>query len=375
MTEDVRSAAAPTLEDVARAAGVSRATVSRVVNGVRNVDPAIQEAVRQAVAATGYTPNRAARSLVTRRADAIALVVSGAAADDAIDETGPPSSERDDGGADGEDGETDGGSVSFTARVSADPFFGRVVTGVVNHLRPRGMYPMLMFAGTARARDEVVSYIRQGNTDGALVVSAHAEDPLPSLLTEAGLSAVLYGRPTRPVRISYVDLAQREGARLAAERLLERGCRRIVTITGPLEAPVGQDRLTGFRETLARRGRPEVPAVEGRFSQESGEVAMARLLAEHPDLDGVFAANDLMAVGACHVLREHGRRVPEDVAVIGFDDNGVAAACRPPLTTVRQPVEEMAAAMVDLLLDRLARPTLPVTSVIYEPTLVVRDSA
>ncbi|MFJ1596343.1 LacI family DNA-binding transcriptional regulator [Streptomyces sp. NPDC088261] len=375
MTEDVRAAPAPTLEDVARAAGVSRATVSRVVNGVRNVDPAIQEAVRQAVAATGYTPNRAARSLVTRRADAIALVVSGAAADDAMEEAGPASAGRDDGGADGDEEETDGGSVSFTARVSADPFFGRVVTGVVNHLRPRGMYPMLMFAGTARARDEVVSYIRQGNTDGALVVSAHAEDPLPSLLTEAGLSAVLYGRPTRPVRISYVDLAQRDGARLAAERLLERGCRRIVTITGPLEAPVGQDRLTGFRETLARRGRPDVPAVEGRFSQESGEVAMARLLAEHPDLDGVFAANDLMAVGACHVLREHGRRVPEDVAVIGFDDNGVAAACRPPLTTVRQPVEEMAAAMVDLLLERLARPTLPVTSVIYEPTLVVRDSA
>ncbi|MFF2520840.1 LacI family DNA-binding transcriptional regulator [Streptomyces liangshanensis] len=384
MTEDVRSAAAPTLEDVARAAGVSRATVSRVVNGVRNVDPAIQEAVRQAVAATGYTPNRAARSLVTRRADAIALVVSGAAADDAMEEAGPSPSGRENGagggqggggGVDDEDGETDGGSVSFTARVSADPFFGRVVTGVVNHLRPRGMYPMLMFAGTARARDEVVSYIRQGNTDGALVVSAHAEDPLPSLLTEAGLSAVLYGRPTRPVRISYVDLAQRDGARLAAERLLERGCRRIVTITGPLEAPVGQDRLTGFRETLARRGRPDAPAVEGRFSQESGEVAMARLLAEHPDLDGVFAANDLMAVGACHVLREHGRRVPEDVAVIGFDDNGVAAACRPPLTTVRQPVEEMAGAMVDLLLERLARPSLPVTSVIYEPTLVVRDSA
>ncbi|MFJ2645403.1 LacI family DNA-binding transcriptional regulator [Streptomyces sp. NPDC087420] len=379
MTEDVRSAAAPTLEDVARAAGVSRATVSRVVNGVRNVDPAIQEAVRQAVAATGYTPNRAARSLVTRRADAIALVVSGAAADDAMEEPGPASGERENGGSAGggvdEDEDTDGGSVSFTARVSADPFFGRVVTGVVNHLRPRGMYPMLMFAGTARARDEVVSYIRQGNTDGALVVSAHAEDPLPSLLTEAGLSAVLYGRPTRPVRISYVDLAQRDGARLAAERLLERGCRRIVTITGPLEAPVGQDRLTGFRETLARRGYPEVPAVEGRFSQESGEAAMARLLAEHPDLDGVFAANDLMAAGACHVLREHGRRVPEDVAVIGFDDNGVAAACRPPLTTIRQPVEEMAAAMVDLLLDRLARPSLPVTSVIYEPTLVVRDSA
>lgn len=375
MTEDVRAAAAPTLEDVARAAGVSRATVSRVVNGVRNVDPAIQESVRQAVAATGYTPNRAARSLVTRRVDAVALVVSGAADDAAMEDPEPPVTARESGGEEDGAEEADGGSVSFTGRVSADPFFGRVVAGVVNHLRPRGMYPMLMFAGTARARDEVVSYIRQGNTDGALVVSAHAEDPLPSLLTDAGLSAVLYGRPNRPVGISYVDLAQREGARLAAERLLERGCRRLVTITGPLEAPVGQERLAGFRETLARHGHPHVPAVEGRFTQESGELAMTRLLAEHPDLDGVFAANDLMAVGACHVLREHGRRVPEDVAVIGFDDNSVAASCRPPLTTVRQPVEDMAAEMVRLLLDRLARPGLPVTSVIYEPTLVVRDSA
>lgn len=102
---------------------------------------------------------------------------------------------------------------------------------------------------------------------------------------------------------------------------------------------------------------------------------MERLLAEHPGLDGVFAANDLMATGACHVLREHGRRVPEDVAVIGFDDSSAASACRPPLTTVRQPVEDMAAEMTGLLLDRLAAPDRPVTSVVFEPVLIVRDSA
>ncbi|MET9593940.1 LacI family DNA-binding transcriptional regulator [Streptomyces sp. NPDC006516] len=343
--------ATPTLEDVARAAGVSRATVSRVVNGVRNVDPVIQEAVRQAVSVTGYAPNRAARSLVTRRTETIALVVSGAGV------------------------EADTNEGSFTARVFADPFFGRVVTGVVNYLRPRGMHPVLMFAETSGARDEVVSYVRQGSADGALIVSTHAQDPLPGLVTDAGLPAVLYARPGRPARISYVDLDHREGARLAAAHLVARGCRKVATISGPLDVPAGQERLAGFRDAMALRGHGDVPVAEGVFTQESGEAAMARLLAGHPGLDGVFAANDLMAVGACHVLREHGRRVPEDVAVIGFDDSGAASACRPSLTTVRQPVEDMAAEMCRLLLDRLAAPDRPATSVIFEPVLVVRNSA
>ncbi|MEU9749212.1 LacI family DNA-binding transcriptional regulator [Streptomyces niveus] len=376
MTEDARAVGAPTLEDVAKAAGVSRATVSRVINGVRNVDPVIQAAVRDAVAVTGYTPNRAARSLVTRKADSIALVVSGAGDD-------PPPVAATAGRAeatgsrvgDGRSAGFDGGVGSFMTDVFADPFFGRVVTGVVNFLRPQGIHPVLMFAETSRARDEVVSYLRQGSADGALVVSTHAEDPLPALITDAGLPAVLYARPARPVRISYVDLAHQDGARLAAEHLLARGCRRIATIAGPLDVPAGQDRLTGFRDTMARHGHPYVPVAGGEFTEESGAAAMELLLAEQPDLDGVFAANDLMAVGACRVLRERGRRVPDDVAVIGFDDSRAAASCRPPLTTVRQPVEDMAAEMSRLLLDRLSRPDRPVTSVIFEPTLILRASA
>ncbi|MFJ9688734.1 LacI family DNA-binding transcriptional regulator [Streptomyces bacillaris] len=377
MTDDRRSAGAPTLEDVARAAGVSRATVSRVINGVRNVDPAIQEVVRQAVSVTGYAPNRAARSLVTRRADAVALVVSGAGVE-AEAEAGVGTGAGTGAGAGRAGGGSRpaaGGGGSFTAQVFADPFFGRVVTGVVDYLRPRGMHPVLMFAETSRARDEVVAYLRQGSADGALVVSTHAEDPLPGLLTEAGLAAVLFARPARPVPISYVDLAHQDGARLAAEHLLARGCRRLATVSGPLDVPAGRARLTGFRDALARHGHAYTPVAEGRFTQESGEAAMARLLAEHPDLDGVFAANDLMATGACHVLREHGRRVPEDVAVVGFDDSSAALACRPPLTTVRQPVEAMAAEMARLLLDRPPGPSSPATSVIFEPELVVRASA
>ncbi|MEU1462842.1 LacI family DNA-binding transcriptional regulator [Streptomyces sp. NPDC005727] len=342
---------APTLEDVAREAGVSRATVSRVVNGVRNVDPAIQEVVRRAIHRTGYAPNRAARSLVTRRAETVALVVSGA-------------------------GETsDEAQAAFAARVFADPFFGRVVAGIVGHLRPRSVHPVLMFAESPEARQEVLTYLRQGRADGALVVSSHADDPLPALLAEARLPAVLFARPSRPVPLSYVDLAHRDGGRLAAEHLLVRGRRRLATICGPLAVAASQERLAGFRDTLARHGHPYVPVAEGGFTLDSGVAAMTDLLAEHPELDGVFAANDLMAQGACQVLRERGRRVPEDVAVVGFDDSTVAATCRPPLTTVRQPVEDMAADMARLLDEHIHGTRTAPTSVVFDPELVVRDSA
>ncbi|MFJ9543376.1 LacI family DNA-binding transcriptional regulator [Streptomyces sp. NPDC101225] len=342
---------APTLEDVAREAGVSRATVSRVVNGIRNVDPEIQELVRRAIERTGYAPNRAARSLVTRRAETVALVVSGA-------------------------GDTsDAGQNAFAARVFADPFFGRVVGGIVGFLRPRSMHPVLMFAESAEARDEVLTYLRQGRADGALVVSTHAGDPLPALLADARLPAVLFARPSRPVPLSHVDLAHRDGARLAAEHLLARGCRQPATVCGPLDVPASQERLAGFRDTLARHGHPEVPVAEGGFTLDSGIAAMAELLERRPGTDGVFAANDLMAQGACQVLRERGRRVPEDVAVVGFDDSSIAVTCRPRLTTVRQPVEEMAAEMARLLDEHIRGVRTDPASVVFEPELVVRESA
>ncbi|MFD3936991.1 LacI family DNA-binding transcriptional regulator [Streptomyces sp. NPDC058611] len=342
------AAGAPTLEDVARAAGVSRATVSRVVNGVRNVDPAIQAAVRRAVASTGYVPNRAARSLVTRRSGTVALVVCGAGS------------------------ESPGGSDAFAAGVFQDPFFGRVVSGVVRALRPRGVHPVLMFADGAEARAEVLAYLAQGNADGALLATTRPRDPLPGMLAGAGLPAVLFARPAAGVPIDHVDLLHREGGALAARHLLARGRRRLAAIGGPADVPASRERLAGFREAAGGRVR----VVEGDFTLDGGERAMRRLLAEQRELDGVFAANDLMAHGACLVLGEHGRRVPYDVAVVGFDDSSAAAACRPRLTTVRQPVEDMAAEMVRLLLDRMrgAAPAEP-ESVLFAPELVIRASA
>jgi DNA-binding LacI/PurR family transcriptional regulator len=186
---------------------------------------------------------------------------------------------------------------------------------------------------------------------------------------------VLFSKPARPAPVSYVDVAHREGPKLAADRLVDRGCTRIATIAGPSDAPAGQERLVGFQDAMARHGRPFVAGVEGNFTQQGGEAAMERLLAEQPDVDGIFVANDLMAAGAVAVLREHGRRVPDDVAVIGFDDSAAARDCRPPLTTVRQPVEDMAAEMARMLLDRIDRPDQPPTSMIFEPALVTRESA
>jgi DNA-binding LacI/PurR family transcriptional regulator len=172
-----------------------------------------------------------------------------------------------------------------------------------------------------------------------------------------------------------VDLAHELGAGMAADRLVGRGCKRVATIAGPVDVPAAQDRLTGFRQAMARHGQAYVPVAMGNFTMESGELAMAELLAEDPEIDGVFAANDLMAAGALRTLRELGRSVPDDVAVVGFDNSEPAHFARPRLTTVAQPVEEMSAEMARMLLDHLATPTLRPTSVIFDPHLVPRESA
>ena len=273
-------------------AGVSRATVSRVVNGQRRVAADIQAVVREAIATTGYVPNLAARSLVTRRTGAVIVVVSG------VEEQGSPS------------------TIDF-----ADPFFGRVVGGMLRALRPRDVDPILMLAETDADRARVISSLRNGNADGALVVSTRGDDPMPGLLVEAGLPAVVFARPGRPIPLSFVDVANRDGARLAAEHLVARGlparrgdlrsARRAVRAGPALRVP--------GRDGPARQAF--VPTVGGNFTYESGLAAMASLLDGYGDLDGVFASNDLMALGAIEALQAAGRRVPDDVRVIGFDDS------------------------------------------------------
>lgn len=317
--------------------------MSRVVNGVRNVAPDIQRSVRDAIARIGYTPNQAARSLVTRRTGTVALVLSA---------TGK----------------------AFAARVFSDPFFGRVVDGVLPVLRERGIQPVLLVAESERARTQLVEYLRQGGADGALVVPLDQDDPLPAMLVTAGLPTVLFGSPRDGERCGYVDLDNAAGARLAAEHLWATGRRRPATIAAPVTAPTADDRLDAFRDVFAARGVTSVPVVRGRFTVDSGRRAMAKLLKDHPETDAVFAANDLMAQGACQYLREQGVAVPGTVAVVGFDDSAAARKARPQLTTVRQPVERMAAAMAGLLIEELDGGGSGPASKVFEPVLVVRES-
>jgi len=352
----------PTLEDVARAAGVSRATVSRVVNGASNVSADLRRVVQDAITAVGYVPNRAARQLITGRSGTIALVMS-------IMPEPAGDGASDDGGAD-----ESGGAAEPQDRVFGDPFFGRVVSGVLGFLRPRRLHPLLMLAEDEATRAQVLDYVRQGAADGALVVSIDPADPLPGLLVEAGLPAVFFARPERPMPVCYVDLAHQDGGRLAAERLFGQGRRRVAAIAGPLALHAGRARLDGFCDAMARHGVAYVPYAVGNFTQAGGERAMRELLEREPQLDAVFASNDLMAVGALHVLRESGRRIPQDVAVIGFDDSSAAIASRPRLTTVRQPVEEMAACMARLLLEQLDDPQAAPRAVLFDSELVVRAS-
>src|SRR3954466_8123266 len=206
----------PTLEDVARVAGVSRATVSRVINGIRNVDPQLHEMVWNAVGQTGYVPNRLARSLVTRRTGTVALVVS-----------------------DSESHDDD----PFMSRFFADPYFGRVVGGLMSVLRQNGVQLALQIVGTEQGRRRLVGDLRNGQADGAVVLSLPPVDPLPRMLTDVGVPAVMIGRPAEPVPINYVDLANDTGASLAASHLLDRGCQRVGMISGPADVPASNDRI------------------------------------------------------------------------------------------------------------------------------------
>jgi DNA-binding LacI/PurR family transcriptional regulator len=340
------SARLPTLEDVAQLAGVSRATVSRVINGIRNVNPDLHQLVWNAVEATGYVPNRAARSLVTGRTGTIALVVS-----DAENHDDDP----------------------FLSRFFSDPFFGRVVGGLLSALRPARVQLGLQIVGSDDARARLVADLRQGQADGAVVLSLHAGDTLPGLLAAAGVPGVLIGRPAEPTPLSYVDVANDRGAGLAADHLVATGRRRVGMIAGPPH-PASDDRTAGFRAAMARHGRTDIPTEAGNFTLESGDIALRRLINDHPDLDGLFVANDLMAQGAVAALRELGRSVPGEIAVVGFDDSSAAVAARPPLTTVRQPLEDMAAESARLLMSRIEDAKLSPNAVIFEPELIVRAS-
>ncbi|WP_375155293.1 LacI family DNA-binding transcriptional regulator [Streptomyces aureoverticillatus] len=316
-SEVPQAAARPTLEAVAARAGVSRATVSRVVNGEAGVREVLAVKVRRAVKELGYVPNRAARSLVTRRHDAVAVVIA--------------------------EPET---------RVFADPFFGLQLRGISKELTACDVQLVLLLTEGRDDHERVGRYLAGGHVDGALVFSLHLDDPLPGIIHGAGVPTVFGGRPGWAGGVGsarYVDCDNRGGARQAVRHLVGLGRTRVAHITGPPDQTSAVDRHDGYRDVLPTAD-PGLTAT-GDFTPAGGERAMRLLLDRRPDVDAVFAANDLSASGALRVLRESGRRVPQDVAVVGFDDMlPVAEQADPPLTTVRQDIEEMGRLMAAMLL-------------------------
>lgn len=328
----------PTIEDVAAAAGVSRGTVSRVLNGGRYVSPTSLEAVNAAIRRTGYVVNHHARSLVTQRSGAAAFILS----------------EPDE-------------------RLFTDPNFAVLLHGCTHALAEHDIGLFMCIASTASERSRVTRFLEAGHVDGALVISAHSGDPLLDQLGRVGVPHVACGPPLgHESGIPYVGADDRGGAAVMVRYLAAAGRRRIATVTGPLDTGGGAQRLAGYREVLGAAFDPRL-VESGDYTQGSGERAMSVLLAREPGLDAVFVASDVMALGALAALRQAGRRVPEDVAVGGFDDSAAAVAARPQLTTIRQPFQRISNEMVRLLLAALDGE--PPAAVILPTELVRRASA
>ncbi|MET1074704.1 MAG: LacI family DNA-binding transcriptional regulator [Umezawaea sp.] len=327
------------IEEVARQAGVSKSTVSRVINGEQYVSSKAREAVLAAVVSLGYSPNQAARTLAGSRTNCIALVVS-------------------------EQG----------SRVLSDPFFAGVLRGVHAELAGHRVQLVLMMSQQDDEQD-LVGYLCGGHVDGALVISLHGQDPLPRTLADAGLPIVVGGRPLGAPGVPYVDADNFNGGLEAARYLVAKGRKRIATIAGPKDMAVGMDRLSGWRRALSEFDMESDLVAYGDFTPESGTAAMSELLAKDPTIDGVFVAADIMALGALQSLHANGRRVPEDVAVVGFDDLALASTAVPPLTTVKQDVEQLGRTMTWRLLAELAGEEGLPPSLLLPTSLVVRASA
>ncbi|WP_199424950.1 LacI family DNA-binding transcriptional regulator [Actinotalea solisilvae] len=330
---------APTIRQVAAAAGVSRATASRVINGGHLVSPTARAAVEAAIAELGFVPNPIARSLATRRTGSVALVVP------------EPNS-----------------------RLLTDPFFSGIINGLSLVLEEADLQMVLLIARQG-ATDRAARYLLQGHVDGAVVASHHRDDALNRELVESGLPCVFIGRPLNVPTTSYVGVQDVEGSRMATQHLVRAGHRRIGTVAGPADMTAGVDRLEGWRSAMADAGLADDAVELGDFTFLGGSLAMERLLDAHPDVDAVFVASDLMASGAIAEITRRGLRVPDDVAVFGFDDIGVAETTTPPLSTVAQPLGEMVARAGRMLVGMLAGDDVPEEPVLYEARLSLRQSA
>lgn len=329
----------PTINDVARLAEVSKGTVSRVLNNHPRVSPQARLAVKKAIAETGYRTNAQARSLALGRTNAIALLIAA-----------------------GRD------------QLFNDPTFSELIAGIYDGLVDSTMNLVLLIGGSPVEDNRTVSYIRDGHVDGLIHLNPFIDDPITEGLSSSPLPMVLCG-PRPPLMLPrnnwMVTIDDAGGVRQAMDHLGSCGVHTIAMIGGDPRGVSAGVRLGVYRDWLGSAYDPEL-VEHGDYGPESGQLAMDRLLERRPDIDAVFCASDRMAAGALEAARQRGRRVPEDLLVMGFDDHEVAALADPPLSTIRQPIREVGRAAISTLLGALADE--PQSDKVFPTELVVRES-
>lgn len=307
-----------TIEDVAEHAGVSRGTVSRVLNDSPKVSPEARAAVEAAIIATNYRSNPHARSLASGRNDAIAVLLT------------KPQNE-----------------------LFEDPTFSLLLQGVSDGLAGSNTALVLLLAGNEEERRRTARFLDSSHVDGVVHLSPHVNDPMLRTLMNADVPVVLcseVGATMTRKRLWGVSVTDRLGAVEAVTHLLDRGARRVAMIAGAQDQPGSEARIDGYRETLGTSFDPAL-LVHGDYSEESGHRAMAELLDRVPGLDAVFCASDRMAAGAYQAAHERGLSIPDDLRVVGFDGHAIGLELTPQLTTVAQPIRALGRAAVQMLTE------------------------
>jgi DNA-binding LacI/PurR family transcriptional regulator len=329
----------PTIDDVARHAGVSKGAVSLALNGRPGVSDATRRRIAESAAALGWRPSARAKALSESRALAIGLIVAGP-----------------------------------RSQLASHPFFAALLTGVEAELAGAGY--ALVLSVVADAEAEVETYRRlahDGRVDGVLITDARVDDTRYALVAELGLEAVVIGQPDRVSGLPGVVADERGALARAVAALVELGHRRIGHVAGPDTLVHANERREAWRDALAEAGLPSGPVEHGDFTGEGGARATRRLLEGSSPPTAILYANDLMAIAGLRVARELKLRVPRDLSIVGFDDVPLAEHVHPPLTTIRQHPVAAGAAAAKLLLARL-RGEPATTQALPDPQFVTRES-
>ena len=327
------------LQEVAQRAGVSTATVSRVLNKSDKVVPATRAAVERALRELGYRPNRVARRLRMKdgRAHLVGLIIPDI----------------------------------------QNPFYAEIARGVEDAAYANE-YALLLCNSDESAEKErfYLDVMRAESVDGLVLPPFDEADAAVIAAVRSGLPVVCVDRSLADVKTDLVEVDNFQGALAAVNHLLDKGHRRIALIEGRARVSTSRERRRGYLAALAARGMPVRKELirSGDFKQESGRVLAEELMQLREPPTALFVCNNLMTVGALAGLHQRGLRVPKDVALVGFDDIPWAEALDPPPTVVRQPAYEVGRRAMDLLLRRISEPTRPPVTLRLLPELVVRRS-